>query len=46
MKVFKVFIKPSEAPQRTVKTNISVNFFFQSGIETGLSFETKTFQLA
>ena len=35
MKAFKAFIKPSEAPQRSAKKKIHVDFFFPSGIETG-----------
>ena len=35
MKAFKVFIKPFEAPQRSVKIKISHNFFTSSGIRTG-----------
>ena len=35
MKALKAFIKPFEAPQRSVKINISFNFFSSSGIETG-----------
>ena len=34
MKVFKTFIKPSEAPQRSVKIKIDVNFLSLSGIRT------------
>ena len=32
---FKAFIKPFEAPQRSKKINIQLNFFSLSGIETG-----------
>ena len=32
MKAFKVFIKPFEAPQRSVKINIQVDFLSLSGI--------------
>ena len=32
MKAFKVFIKPFEAPQGSVKIKIQVNFFSLSGI--------------
>ena len=32
MKTFKAFIKPFEAPQRSAKIKISVNFFSSSGI--------------
>ena len=35
MKAFKAFIKPFEAPQRSVKTKLSVDFFSLFGIETG-----------
>ena len=35
MKAFKVFIKSFEAPQRSVKIKIQVNFFSSSGIGTG-----------
>ena len=35
MKVFKAFIKPFEAPQRSVKIKLQVIFFSSSGIETG-----------
>ena len=35
MKIFKVFVKPFEAPQRIVKINNQVNFFYLSGIRTG-----------
>ena len=35
MKAFKAFIKPCEAPQRSVKIKISVNFFPSSGIRVG-----------
>ena len=35
MKVFKAFMKPFEAPKRSVKIKISVNFFALPGIETG-----------
>ena len=35
MKVFKVFVKPFEAPQRIVKIKNQVNFFYLSGIRTG-----------
>ena len=31
MKAFKAFIKPFEAPQRSAKIKIYVNFFFLSG---------------
>ena len=31
----KVFIKPFEAPQRSVKIKVLVNFFSSSGIGTG-----------
>ena len=34
MKAFKAFIKPFEAPQKSVKIKISLNFFPSSGIET------------
>ena len=34
MKVFKVFVKLVEAPQRSVKINISPNFFSSSGLGT------------
>ena len=34
MKTLKAFIKLSEAPERSVKIKISVNFFFLSGIRT------------
>ena len=32
MKAFKVFIKPFEAPQRSAKIKLYVNFFSSSGI--------------
>ena len=32
MKAFKAFVKPFEAPQRSMKIKISVNFFSLSGI--------------
>ena len=35
MKVFKSFIKSFEAPQRSVKMKIAVNFFSSSRIGTG-----------
>ena len=35
MKAFKAFIKPFEAPQRSVKIKIEVNFFYLSGIGAG-----------
>ena len=35
MKAFKAFIKPFEAPQRSVKIKIQVKFVSSSGIETG-----------
>ena len=35
MKAFKAFIKPSEAPQRSVKIKIQLTFFSSSGIGTG-----------
>ena len=35
MKALKVFIKPFEAPQRSVKIKIELNFFSSSGIGTG-----------
>ena len=35
MKAFKAFIKPSEAPQRSVKIKIEVNFLSLSTIGTG-----------
>ena len=35
MKVFKVFVKPFEAPQRIVKIKNQVNFFYLPGIGTG-----------
>ena len=35
MKAIKAFIKPSEAPQRSLKVKISVNFPSSSGIGTG-----------
>ena len=34
MKAFNAYIKPFEAPQRSVKIKIQVNFFFLSGIRT------------
>ena len=34
MKAFKALIKPFEAPQRSVRIKIYVNFFFLSGIGT------------
>ena len=34
MKTLKAFIKPFEAPQRSVKIKIWVNFFFLPGIRT------------
>ena len=34
MKAFKAFIKPFEAPQRSVKIKIELNFFTLSGIGT------------
>ena len=34
-KAFKAFIKPFEAPQRSMKIKIKVNFFSSSGIGTG-----------
>ena len=34
MKALKAFIKPFEAPQRSVKIKIQVNFFILSGIGT------------
>ena len=41
IKVFKAFIKPFEASQRSVKIKISVNFFSASGIGTGRVKRTK-----
>ena len=35
MKAFKAFTKPFEAPQRSVKIKILLNFFSSSGIGTG-----------
>ena len=35
MKAFKAFIKPFEAPQRSVKIKIQLNFFSSSRIGTG-----------
>ena len=35
MKAFKAFIKSFEAPQRSVKIKIKVNFFCSSRIEAG-----------
>ena len=35
MKVFKVLVKPFEAPQRIVKIKNQVNFFYLPGIGTG-----------
>ena len=35
MKAFKAFIKPFEAPQRSVKIKIYLNFLSSSGIGTG-----------
>ena len=35
LKFFKAFIKPFEAPQRSVKTKTYVNFIFSSNIRTG-----------
>ena len=35
MKAFKAFIKPFEAPQRSVKIKIQVKFVSSSGIGTG-----------
>ena len=35
MKAFKAFIKPFEAPQRSVKIGISLISFSSFGIETG-----------
>ena len=35
MKVFKVFIKPFEALQRSLKIKLELNFFSSSGIGTG-----------
>ena len=40
MKALKVFIKPFEAPQRSVKIKIELNFFSSSGIGTGSAKET------
>ena len=34
MTAFKAFIKPFEAPQRSEKIKIYVNFLYSSGIET------------
>ena len=33
IKAFKVFIKPFEAPQRSVKIKIQVNFYFNTTFE-------------
>ena len=35
MKAFKDFVKPFEAPQKSVKIKIYFNFFSSSGIATG-----------
>ena len=35
MKAFKAFIKPFEAPRKSVKIKIQLNFFSSSGIGTG-----------
>ena len=35
MKAFKAFIKPFEAPQRSAKIKIELNFFSSAGIGTG-----------
>ena len=35
MKAFKVFIKPFEAPQRSAKIKLYVNFFTSPGIGMG-----------
>ena len=35
MKALKAFIKPFEAPERSVKIKIEVSFFSLSGIRTG-----------
>ena len=35
MKAFNAFIKPFEAPQRSVKIKIKLDFFSSSGIGTG-----------
>ena len=35
MKVFKAFMKPFEAPQRSEKIKIYLNFLSSSGIGTG-----------
>ena len=44
MKAIKTYIKPFEAPQRSVKMKIKLNYFFSFGIGTGkIKYELRSF---